>query len=283
MLNYDIHLKKLSYIHDQCASARKTQEDLDGEKNIDEFTRLRKKIASDIRSIKESIHERNQNNVSDTNCDNALAARQSHECRLQIRTIGDNVEFLSAMQRRRAKAINKMNNPPNELVEKAKLEFEIVGFAKRHHDEIVRLERFGDDVIVSGLFCEDDNHDNVNGELPSQPSLVSGIPDIDDPQFKTLARTDAQLNQDLDDILAAVNAVKVIAEQMNGELKVQEEIITNISDTTEQVEQRIVVVNSSLKSVLKKVRGPKEFFCDILLCLVILGIGCASIYLLIKK
>lgn len=49
----DIFLKKLYYIHEQCASARKKKEEEDAEKNMDDFTRLRKKIASDIREAKE--------------------------------------------------------------------------------------------------------------------------------------------------------------------------------------------------------------------------------------
>lgn len=48
----DIFLKKLYYIHEQCASARKKKEEEDAEANMDEFTRLRKKIASDIRDTK---------------------------------------------------------------------------------------------------------------------------------------------------------------------------------------------------------------------------------------
>lgn len=48
----DIFLKKLYYIHEQCASARKKKEEEDAEANMDDFTRLRKKIASDIRDAK---------------------------------------------------------------------------------------------------------------------------------------------------------------------------------------------------------------------------------------
>lgn len=49
----DIFLKKLYYIHEQCASARKTKEQEEAEANMDDFTRLRKKIAADIRETKE--------------------------------------------------------------------------------------------------------------------------------------------------------------------------------------------------------------------------------------
>lgn len=48
----DIFLKKLYYIHEQCASARKKKEEEDAEANMDDFTRLRKKIATDIRDAK---------------------------------------------------------------------------------------------------------------------------------------------------------------------------------------------------------------------------------------
>lgn len=49
----DIFLKKLYYIHEQCASARKKKDEEDAEANMDDFTRLRKKIAQDIRETKE--------------------------------------------------------------------------------------------------------------------------------------------------------------------------------------------------------------------------------------
>jgi len=49
----DIFLKKLYYIHEQCASARKKKEEEEAEANMDDFTRLRKKIASDVRDTKQ--------------------------------------------------------------------------------------------------------------------------------------------------------------------------------------------------------------------------------------
>jgi hypothetical protein len=49
----DIFLKKLYYIHEQCASARKKKEEEEAEANMDDFTRLRKKIAADVRDAKE--------------------------------------------------------------------------------------------------------------------------------------------------------------------------------------------------------------------------------------
>jgi len=67
----DIFLKKLYYIHEQCASARKKKEEEDAEANMDDFTRLRKKIASDIRDAKAvriPIHHSISHTIFRVNC-----------------------------------------------------------------------------------------------------------------------------------------------------------------------------------------------------------------------
>ena len=48
----DIFLKRLYYIHQQCESARQGKRDAENEKKLDKFTRLKKKIAGDIRDVK---------------------------------------------------------------------------------------------------------------------------------------------------------------------------------------------------------------------------------------
>lgn len=266
----DIFLKKLYYIHEQCASARKKQEEEDAEKNMDDFTRLRKKIASDIREAKEMIHERNTTNAAGES--DALAAKQSNDIRLRFKDIREDIDQLGKMQRKRQKKVDNQKEPTEEDVDKAKMEAEVVDYAKQHMKELERLERFGDDVEQAGLFEEDENEPVVHG----------GIPDIDDPQFQALIQGDKELDEDLDEILEALKNVRAIAEAMNEELKVQEELVNKVDDHMEQVEERLSTVNASLKRVLKKVRGPRQFCCDMCLCCIILGVAAAVIYLLIK-
>lgn len=217
------------------------------------------------------IHERDHTNAIGES--DALAAKQSNEVRLKFRDIKEDIKVLEKMQRKKEKKFKKIAEPDEETIEKNSQDKEIIELANKHMLELEKMERFGDDFEAAGLFQDEQ----------SEPELVGGIPDLDDPQFNALRQADVELEEDLQDILDALKNVKQIAEAMNQELKAQEELINKVDENMDQVEQRLSTVNGSLKNVLKKVRGPKQFFCDVLLCLLILGVAAAYVKLLIKK
>lgn len=210
--------------------------------------------------------------TNDANESDALAAKQNNDIRLRIRDIRGDVDQLGKMQRKHQKKLDNQKEPTEEETEKVKTEEEVVSYAQQHIRELEKLERFGDNLEEAGLFNDDED---------MEPVVHGGIPDIDDPQFQALIQGDKELDQDLDDILEALKNVRQIAEAMNEELKAQEQVINKVDDTMEKVEDRLTTVNASLKKVLKKVRGPRQFFCDICLCCIILGIAAAVIYLLV--
>jgi hypothetical protein len=216
------------------------------------------------------IHERNTTNAAGES--DALAAKQSNEIRLRFKDIREDIEQLGKMQRKRAKKVENQKEPSEEDTERIQMEKEVVEYAQQHMKELEKLERFGDDVEAAGLFEEDE----------TEPAIHGGIPDIDDPQFQALIQGDKELDQDLDEILEALKNVRVIAESMNQELKTQEELINKVDDQMETVQERLTTVNASLKRILKKVRGPRQFCCDVCLCCVILGVAAAIIYILVK-
>lgn len=216
------------------------------------------------------INERNQTNAAGES--DALAAKQSNDIRLRFKDIRTDIDELGKMQRKKQKKMDNQKEPSEEDVETSKMQAEVVEYAKQHMKELEKLERFGDDVEQAGLFQEDE----------TEPAVHGGIPDIDDPQFQALIQGDKELDQDLDEILEALKNVRAIAEAMNQELKQQEELINKVDDSMEKVEERLSTVNASLKRVLKKVRGPKQFACDMCLCCIILGVAAAMIYILVK-
>jgi DNA topoisomerase IB len=69
----DIFLKKLYYIHEQCASAREAKKKADAEANMDAFARMRKKIASDIRHAKSVRSNPNHNLAFSTLFETSIA------------------------------------------------------------------------------------------------------------------------------------------------------------------------------------------------------------------
>lgn len=210
--------------------------------------------------------------TNDANESDALAAKQNNDIRLRIRDIRGDIDELGKMQRKHKKKLDGQKEPTEEDTEKVNMEGEVVTYAQQHVRELEKLERFGDNLEDAGLFVDDEE---------TEPVVHGGIPDIDDPQFQALIQGDKELDQDLDEILEALKNVRQIAEAMNEELKAQEQVINKVDDSMEKVEERLTTVNASLKKVLKKVRGPRQFFCDICLCCIILGIAAAVIYLLV--
>jgi uncharacterized phage infection (PIP) family protein YhgE len=196
----------------------------------------------------------------------------TNDIRLRFKDIREDIDQLGKMQRKKQKKLDNQKEPEEEAVEACKMEKEVVEYAQQHMKELEKLERFGDDVEQAGLFEEDE----------TEPVVHGGIPDIDDPQFQALIKGDQELDQGLDEILEALKNVRQIAEAMNQELKAQEELVNKVDDSMERVEERLTTVNASLKKVLKKVRGPRQFFCDMCLCCVILGVAAAVIYILVK-
>lgn len=218
------------------------------------------------------IHDRNQTTATGESGSDALAAKQSNDIRIRFKEIREDVEALAKMQRKHQKKLDNQKEPSDEDKEKVKMEAEVVEYANQHMKELEKMERYGDDVEEAGLFEKDEN----------EPVLHGGIPDIDDPQFQALIQGDKEIDEHLDEILEGLKVVRQIAENMNQELKVQEELLNKVDDKMEDVQERLTTVNGSLKRVLKKVRGPKQFFCDVCLCCLILGLAAAIIYLLVK-
>lgn len=185
-----------------------------------------------------------------------------------FRDIRADIDRLEKMKNKHNKQLSKQKNPSDEDKQKIEEEEEIVKAAWQHMAALEKMERFGDDIEAQGLFS-----DETDG-----PATVGEIPDIDDPAFQQLRRTDAQIEEGLDDILQALAEAKKIAMAMNEELKVQEELIGKVDENMDQVEERLASVNASLKRVLKKVRGPRQFCCDIYLCCLILGIAAGYVH-----
>lgn len=296
----DIFLKRLYYIQLQCADAQKKK--IEEDTKQDKFVVLRKSIAEQIRTVRQLIHDRNQSNASTEIGAEALAAAGSHQIRLEIKNIHERINDLAKMQRRRQKKLQnrqkaqndvsmevvKMppdvendesvlgqvttNNDPCEMT-RCEMEAQVVLYARRHIQELEQMERYGDEAI---------EHPNLFDDADKTEMVYGVIPDIDDAQFKLLIANDQALDQDLDEIHAALLVVKKIAEGINSELELQEELIDRVEQSMTQVEEKVTIVNMSLKRVLKSVRAPRQFFCDICLCCVILGVAAAIIYLLAK-
>lgn len=164
------------------------------------------------------------------------------------------------------------NYDPCEMT-RCEMEAQVVLYARRHIQELEQMERYGDEAI---------EHPNLFDDADKTEMVYGAIPDIDDAQFKLLIANDQALDQDLDEIHAALLVVKKIAEGINSELELQQELIDKVEQSMTQVEEKVTIVNMSLKRVLKSVRAPRQFFCDICLFCVFLGVAAAIIYLFAK-
>ncbi|XP_049849908.1 uncharacterized protein LOC126320456 [Schistocerca gregaria] len=263
--NYDVYLKKLCYIHSQCVSACKKEEEALAD-NIDEFTRFRKEIAVDIRETRKSIEKYHSSKPASSN---AEFVKEGAVIRNHLKELRGKVEKLSDAQKAHEKELAKNNTP--DLEKKIELEKDVVATAWKHLEQLETMERYGNNMEQIELFKDEEQEIALAGE----------IPDLDDPQFTALRETDAEINKGLDDISEALKIVKELAQNIGIELEAQNELITDVDQDIDQIQEKVLTVNASMKRTLKKLRGPKECCCNMFVICLILGIAACVIFILL--
>lgn len=137
------------------------------------------------------------------------------------------------------------------------------------------MERYGNDLNKANILFEESD-DRSDDEY----AYATGIPDIDDPQFEELRQMDQKIDENLDEILKGVAGLKLIAESIATEVEEQGELLDKIEDSANRVQMNLETANTKLKTILKKVRGAREFCCDACCCLLVLGIAACIFYLI---
>jgi len=182
--------------------------------------------------------------------------------------------------RREGKKAKKDKKEENAEKNKEQLEKEklIVDLTFRHIKELKKEEGFGvkstdddDNLFTDGIEQED---------IDKGQTWVTGIPDIDDPQFILLRQNDEIIDKGLEEILDGVRILKGIAVDINGELKIQDPAIEQLNIRVDKTRVTLDTLNTQLAKTLKKVRSAKNCCCDCIMIMCLLGVAVAMIFII---
>ncbi|KAJ5076653.1 SNARE protein [Anaeramoeba ignava] len=248
--------------------------------NYDDFTKLKKGIAVDVKEIRESIARRNDL-LETTNPDNVEAIQLSSSIRKKIGEVKEKAIELDELQKlgykKPKKDKKKKKQQQNEDSEDIELEdvnenrAEIVELVNAHIKECEDWDkqRYKPQTKYGNNLTSNSHSARVNIHSPLQTELN----DIDTAQKMQLIRQkDNQIDADLDEISHGVGHLKEIALTMSEEVDKQnvmlDEVTTKVDNTTEHLEN----INKKLRRVISEAKSADKIVCYIILLVLLLGI-----------
>jgi len=274
-MSLDSLIARVEVIHDKCRDPKEKKKKEEDEANLDEFGRLKKQIAREIKETRQQIAERNDL-LGQT--DNTTAtAKMSSGIRSRIREVEANIERLKTIQQEKAdkldKKIAKGKKVDEEDIKESQFRTEIVSLCTQHIAECKHLEKQGYGNANTAFF---------EGYTKSDEPVVSQLPDIDDADFQLLRQNDAKIDVKLSQIGEGVAVLKEIANEMGKEIEMQGVMIAELHTQADKTQAQLNNLNVRLKKTLEKVRQGNRFCIDIILIIIVLAIA-GYIYNVTKK
>jgi len=269
---------RLFEIDGECAPERSQREKEEAEKNLDQFTRLKRNLAADIEQFKKDAIEMNSNLSKETR---DKVGSKNAKLRIQLEDIkkkAGQLEKIYLDKKKKLKGKRIEGKISKEKAQKILLQKEVVSLLKKHLKECEDLLNRGD---AKGLYQEDESSSSSSakkGEFKEKE--VSYLPQIDDPQFDIINQQNREIDEGLDIFYNNVLEFKKIQQSIGFELKEQDTLLIKLQERAEGAQDDLAGVNRRLNDTIKKVRSAKNLCCDIFLFLVVLGI-IGAVYLLI--
>lgn len=273
-MSLDSLIARMELVADKCGDPRDKKKKEQDEAAMDEFTRLRRQIAREVKETRQDIERRNE--LLGETSNTVVTAKQSAGIRTRIKEIEADVERLGALQKKAADKIEKKKTKGKKVkeedVKEAQYREEIVDLCLKHIAECKHMEKSGFGNLANSFF---DGY--TKNEKP-----VESLPDIDDDDFKLLRQNDAQIDQKLDLVSQGVQVLNQMAVEMGNEIQLQGVMLNDLDKKVDETQATLDNLNRRLKKTLEKVRKADRFCIDIILVVIVLALA-GYIYNLVKK
>jgi len=257
-------MTKLEYIQSQCSDqkGKKKQQD---DKDMDDFTRLRKKIAQELKDVRTQLEQRNELLAQDNN--NAATVKMSSEVRARIKAIIRDTEQLDTLNKQEKEKIEKKKTKGKKVEEGADAEIEhraeVIELCWKHIEECKHIERSGFGMSTGGTL-----------DSKANEKIITELPDIEgDEGFQLLRKNDALIDHKLDIAAEGVRVIKELATEMGKEIQTQGVMMAEIEDKVDRTQAHLDNLNRRLKKTLENVRKGDRFILDFILLIIVLGLG----------
>lgn len=259
-------MKKLQKIEDECVEKKGTTTQVPDE-DLDEFSRLKRKVAVQTKNLRQMIKDRDDLEKSAPGT--VATVEISHNIRKALKEIRQDAADMAKLQKAEHETYVKKNKEVPEKEQQIEKREEIVNLVFDHIEEIKLLDqkRMGD-----SAFSAKKNTDPTITELP----------DIDDAGFQMLRKNDKVIDDLLDNVAAGVTDLKEMASEMGKEVELQGVMLDNLDAKVDKVNDELENINIRMRKALENVRKGDKFIVDIILLIVLLGL-CGYIYSIVKK
>jgi len=234
---------------------------------IDEFTRLKKKVANQTKNIRQLI--KNREELEKTAPGTVATVQISSDIRTAIKELRNDAAAMDKLQKEEKEAYIKKNKTVPEKEELMDKREEIVQLVFDHVEEIKTLDqkRHGESAFTN----------NKKGADPT----ITELPDIDDAGFQQMRKNDQVIDQALDQIGEGVQQLKEIANEMGNEIGKHSTMLDDLDLKVDKVNDELENINIRLRKALDSVRKGDRFIIDIILLCILLGL-CGYIYSVVK-
>jgi len=237
------------------------------EGDIDEFTRIKRKIAAQTKDVRQLI--KNRDELEKTAPGTVATVEISQQIRTTIKEIRADAAAMDKLQKAEKDAYIKKNKEVPEKEEQIEKREEIVGLVFEHIEEIRQLDqkRHGDSAFTS--------------QKKTQDPLITELPDIDDAGFQLMRKNDQIIDGMLQNVSDRVGNLKEIANAMGNEINKQGIMLDDLDAKVDKVNDELENINVRLRKALENVRKGDRFIVDIILLCILLGLV-GYIYSIVK-
>ncbi|TPX49446.1 hypothetical protein SeMB42_g01576 [Synchytrium endobioticum] len=264
-------MKRLQVIYDSCSPEAAEQ---GASKSVDDFTRIRRKLHSDCKIVRQLLKEREM--LTSRMGTTSETAEASYRIRVAIKSLK---EELGKMDDIIAKEDRKKRHKNPEEHAKRK---EITDLCHKHVEEVEALEkkkftdRVGNDRLelltttgAGGARYRAGASKGGDGDPFMNSDLAPIDPDVDE-DLKKMKERNHDIDNDLDVIGKGVTKLKDIANEMNQELEKHNEMLDAVDTKVNNALDHVDSVNIKMKVALEKMmRGDKFMINCILLCVLL--------------
>ena len=253
-----------------------------GNEDLDDFGRMKRSVAIQIREIRETLNERNQLMDEDPEGNRTKIAKVSAAARKMIKDVKEDAERLNTLtedaplkKKKKDKKKKKEENEEDsfEMKEKKENHKEIVELVFKHIEECETWEKKREvgmtstDVSAPGSRRKD----LFESKRSIQTPLETELDDIELGQrMQMIRKRDQEIDGELAVISRGVKDLKEMATTMGEELEIHNQIIDEIDHKVDITTQHITNVNKKMRETLEKVRSGDKFCVDFILVVIIL-------------
>jgi len=256
-------LNKIEKAYGDPKRAREQQRE--GEENLDEFTKLKRKIARDLKDIRKEIKERND--LLGETGNNTTSVKMGAQIRTKLAGVVADQQALDGIVKKEQMKIEKKKSKgkevPEEGIKKMEKQADIVENCRKHIEECKLQEKSGYIRDNTLLFM-----DNGKGKEPT----ITELPNIDDDGFQTLLRNNDVIDRKLELVSQGVTVLGQMAHEISNQIDVQTQLTGELNTQVDRAQATLDSLNQRLKDQLKSVRKADKFILDVILIVVLLGI-----------